>query len=337
MAFDQLRLIGKVLTFVFPFLGKLLLERVVAVRHRWTYKLVPGAKNVVVLGGSFAGIELAKRLAETLPTGFKAVWIEKNSHLNYSFAFPRFSVARGYEHKAFIPYDGVAKSCPPGILTRVQNTVVDITASHVALASGEKIDYEYLAIATGSSQPLPVQVAATERADACAELRSVQDTIRDSQRIALVGGGAVGIQLASDIKSFYPDKEVTLVHSRGQLLNHFGKRLHDYVLSVLREQKISVLLNERPQLPPGGSMSKATTLKFSDGHEESFDLVVRVPVPPFCSVLISLRWAVRVNDPIHPSYAPCIPTPSPRRHHAFSSAQRCKSLTLTTPAPTYSP
>ncbi|KAJ7621518.1 hypothetical protein DFH06DRAFT_1341145 [Mycena polygramma] len=194
MAFDQLRLIGKVLTFVFPFLGKLLLERVAAVRHRWTYKLVPGAKNVVVLGGSFAGIELAKRLAETLPTGFKA-------------RCPRLRA------QGVIPYDSVAKSCPPGILTRVQDTVVDITANHVALASGQNIEYEYPRdrhrLVPAAPRPGRGPWSAP---DACAELRSVQDNIRDSQRIALVGGGAVGIQLASDIKSFYPDKEVTLVH-----------------------------------------------------------------------------------------------------------------------------
>jgi NADH dehydrogenase FAD-containing subunit len=239
---------------------------------------MPEAKNVVVLGGSFAGLELVKGLAATLPTGFKAVFIEKNSHFNYMFNFPRFSVVQGYEHTAFIPYDGVAKSAPAGLVTRIQDTVVGLTATNVLLASSRKVDYEYLVIATGTSQSLPVQVESTEFVPACKELQSVQETIKASQKIAVVGAGAVGVELATDIKSFYPEKDVTLIHSRGQILNTFGKRLHDHVLPVLRDElDIRVLLNERPQLPRDRALLKATTLTFSDGHEEPFDLTVSIP------------------------------------------------------------
>ncbi|KAJ7922839.1 hypothetical protein B0H13DRAFT_1981952 [Mycena leptocephala] len=173
------------------------------------------------------------------------------------FNFPRFSVVQGYEHTAFIPYDGVAKSAPAGLVTRIQDTVVGLTATNVLLASGRKVDYEYLS--------LPVQVESTEFVPACKELQS----------IAVVGAGAVGVELATDIKSFYPEKDVTLIHSRGQILNTFGKRLHDHVLPVLRDElDIRVLLNERPQLPRDRALLKATTLTFSDGHEEPFDLTI---------------------------------------------------------------
>lgn len=218
-------------------------------------------------------MELVKGLAETLPTEFKVVWIEKNSHLNYSFNFPRYSVVTGHEHKAFIPYDGVSRGAPTGIVTRIQDTAVGLTEDQVLLASGDKIDYTYLAVATGASQPLPVQVSAMEHEDACNELQRVQETIHTSQTIAIVGAGAVGVELASDIKSFYPDKSVTLIHSRDQLLSHFGKRLQDYTLSVLRDElQIRVLLNERPKLPAG--MARSACLTFSDGREKQFDLTV---------------------------------------------------------------
>jgi NAD(P)H-nitrite reductase large subunit len=272
---DSIKLVGKALSFFIPYLGTLAAQRVAAIYHNWTWHDTPDAQNVVVIGGSFAGIELAKRLAETLPTEYKAVLIEKNSHLNYSFNFPRFSVMTGHEHEAFIPYDATCRGGPPGILTRIQDTVVDITEKQIILASGTKIDYTYLAIAAGSSQPLPVQVSATELPDACREMQGVQEKIKTSQRIAVVGGGAVGVQIASDIKSFYPDKDVTLIHSRGQLMNYFGKRLQDYTLTTLRDElKIRVLLNERPKLPPQGNMATSATLTFSDGSEEQFDLVV---------------------------------------------------------------
>ncbi|CAI7621925.1 unnamed protein product [Penicillium manginii] len=274
MTSDKVKVFTKAFGFFIPYLGRTALQRVAAVGHRWSWQNTPDAKNVVVLGGSFAGIELVKRLSETLPTGYKAIWIEKNSHLNFSFNFPRYSVLEGHEHAAFIPYDGIAKNAPAGIFTRIQDKAIGVTENNqIQLASGDNIDFEYLAIATGSSQPLPVQVTSTERNKGCHELQGVQKTIKASQKIAIIGGGAVGVEIASDIKDFYPDKEVTLVHSRGQLLNNFGKRFGDYTLNALRDElQIRVLLNERPAIP--GNFARGAALKFSDGHEEQFDLVI---------------------------------------------------------------
>ena len=229
-----------------------------------------------MIGGSFAGVELTKRLIATVPTGYKVILIEKNSHFHHVFNFPRFSVLQGHEHTAFIPYDGIAKGAPKGIFERVQDRVVGISDTHVLLESGEEIEYAYLAIATGSSQGLPTKVESTEREQGCAELRSVQEAIKSAEKIAVVGAGAVGVELVTDIKAFYPEKNVTLIHSRGQLLNRFGKRLHEYVLPVLQELKIRVLLGERPQLPAGKTLARNATLRFSDDREETFDLVVRL-------------------------------------------------------------
>ncbi|KAF7376442.1 Apoptosis-inducing factor 2 [Mycena sanguinolenta] len=272
---EHLKLIRGALRILPLFLSRALHRQFSAFLQRWTYKALPDAKNVVVLGGSFAGLPLVDGLAATLPTGYKVVFIEKNSHINFLFAFPRFSVVPGYEHTAFIPYDGIAKGAPAGLVTRIQDTAVGLTETHVRLASGREIEYEYLAIATGSSQPLPVQVSSTELVPGCRELQSVQQSIKASQKIAVVGAGAVGVQLSTDIKSFNPEKDVTLIHSRSQILNSFGKRLHDHVLPILQnEYKIRVLLNERPQLPKDRGLLRDQKITFADGHEEAFDLVM---------------------------------------------------------------
>lgn len=34
-----------------------------------------------MIGGSFSGVELAKRLIESVPTGYKVILVERNSHL----------------------------------------------------------------------------------------------------------------------------------------------------------------------------------------------------------------------------------------------------------------
>lgn len=306
MAFDKLKLYGKIITFFIPYSLKLLRQRIAALYHVWTYKVTSDAKNVVVLGGSWAGVELVRRLSESLPTGYKVIMVEKNSHFNYTFNFPRYSVLQGREHTAFIPYNGIVKRAPDGIFFHVQDTVENITATQVHLASGDTIDYEYLAIATGSAQPPPARLSSTDWQDGCSELRSIQESIKASKKIAVVGAGAVGIELATDAKEFYPDKEVTLIHSRGQLMNLFGKRLHDHLIPVLEELKVRVLLNERPQIPDGAIESEKT-LTFSDGREETFDMVVSCTKVLIlfslssCKHLLRMfRYPVRANVPTVP-------------------------------------
>ena len=280
MPSDKIKLFGKVITLLVPLAFKPLYQRIQALIHRWSYKQASTVKNVVVLGASFTGVQLTTKLSESLPTGYRVVMIEKNSHFNYSFNFPRYSVLLGHEKNAFIPYDGIARGAPKGVFHRIHDTAVQITKDQVHLASGGKIDYAYLAIATGSWQPVPAKVTSADRTEACAELRRVQDKIKLAKKIAIVGGGAVGVELAADIMSFYPEKRVTLIHSRAQLLPHFGIRLHEHVLTVFKELGVQVILGERPQMFAGvvGDDDKndgeQKSLRFADGHTEGYDFIV---------------------------------------------------------------
>ncbi len=318
MAWDKLTLVTKTLPWFLPYLLRASIHRITALFHKYSYKPTDNAKQVVVIGGSFAGLQLVRHLTETLPTGYKVVWIEKNSHLNFVFAFPRFSVVSGYEERAFIPYEGVENSAPNGILTRIQDRVVEVCDGCVKLANGETVEYAYLAIATGATRALPGQVAATERVDGAEELRGVQSVIKESQRIAVVGAGAVGVELAADIKDVFPDKEVTLVHSRDGVLNRFGKRLQEYTLSALRDDlKVRVLLNERPKLPKGEALVQSSTLQFSDGGTEEFDLIVySIPTlsPIYVLNLMHNRSAAQAKPPTRRCWPPYTQPPSPHPH-----------------------
>lgn len=85
----------------------------------------------------------------------------------------------------------------------------------------------------------------------------------------------MGVELAGDIKDSYSEKKVTLIHSREDLMNNFGKILKRHTLNALRnELGVRVVLKERPKLPGAGSMVQCATLSFSDGHKEDFDLIV---------------------------------------------------------------
>lgn len=284
---------------------------------------------MVVLGGSFAGVQLAKRLIETLPTGYRVILIEKNSHFNYLFNFPRYSVLQGHEQKAFVPYGGMAQGAPKGIFELVHDLATGIGDGVVELKSGARVEFEYLAIATGTRQNPPAQVRGTEKSDGCAELKDMQKKIEDIKSIAIVGGGPVGVQLAGDIKTFYEDKRVVLVHSREQLLPNFGKGLHDYVVDKMLKMDVDVRLGERPKLMNDAGPMR---LEFKDGGSEEFHLVVcpsknlRIRF-----VNLSRRSLVQDKSPTHPLLASLHLKQSHRRPEEFSSKQLCRSYSAIIP------
>lgn len=53
------------------------------------------------------------------------------------------------------------------------------------------------------------------------------ERLKAAPRIVVVGGGALGIQFAADLKDVYPDKEVTLLHSRHRMMPLYPQALHD--------------------------------------------------------------------------------------------------------------
>jgi NADH dehydrogenase FAD-containing subunit len=270
---DKARLYLKFIRFLVPYIPQLLIQKISSTIHRITYRPISDAKTVVVIGGSFAGFFVAQRLIQSLPTGYKLVLIEKNEHLHYVFNFPRFSVLQGKERMAFIPFDGLENASVAGIFERKQATVERLEKNKVVLSNGEEIDFEYCIMATGAKQPFPARLEASATDAACEELRRAQNGVKHAKTIAVVGAGAVGVEMATDIKAYYPEKEVTLFSSRDYVLPGFGPKLRDYALDAIKKLGVNVVLNVRPTIQrlPDGEGQK---LEFKDGHSEEFELIV---------------------------------------------------------------
>jgi NADH dehydrogenase FAD-containing subunit len=264
---DQVRMYARFILWAIPYIPQLLLQKIRTSIHRRTYKAKADAKVVVIIGGSFAGFFTAQQLIQSLPTGYKVILIEKNEHLHYVFNFPRFSVLQGKERTAFIPFDGLEKLAVDGIYERKQATVRKLEKNKVVLDNGEEVVFQYAVVATGASQPFPGRMAASATDAACEELKRIQKQIEAAQRIAVVGAGAVGVEMATDIKAYYPNKDVTLLSSRDYLLAGFGPKLRESALEASKALGVNVVLRARPKI-------QGQELHFADGRVDEFDLVV---------------------------------------------------------------
>jgi apoptosis-inducing factor 2 len=207
-------------------------------------------KNVVVVGAAFAGYSAARILAASLPRDgrYRVVVIEPNSHFNFTWVMPRFCVVEGHEHKAFIPYTpGFFSQGPKDMVHWVRDRATSVQKGNVMLRSGQAIPYEYLIIATGSTvaNGLPSRPGVESKTEGMELLKAMQARIKAAARIVVAGGGAVGVELATDAKDQYPEKSVTLVHSRPAVMHRFGPGLQNAAMDALQALGVDVILGER--------------------------------------------------------------------------------------------
>ncbi|KAJ7507969.1 FAD/NAD-P-binding domain-containing protein [Mycena galericulata] len=248
--------------------------------------------NLVVVGGSYVGMKFVDTIAPEVFETHNTVLIEKNSHFEHIFAFPRISVIPGFSNKAFVPYSNAFHATPPGSTSVVHGAAAQILPDKVVLQSGESIPYEYLVMATGTGL-LPVK--SRTKAEGVAFANALQDRVKESTNIAVVGGGASGVQLATDAKEFYPSKNITLIHSRDQLMNRFHPQLHEVVLEKLKAAGINVILGQRVKIPSTGSFptsGPAYNVELADGRLIPADIAIScIGAVPLSSPMESLSPA----------------------------------------------
>jgi len=207
-------------------------------------------KAIVIVGGGAFGSALARNLSGKLdPTKFNLSLITSRCHYIHLIAATRFTVtAEGnLEDTALIPYDKLLLN---GNGTIVFGTATSIQEKGPAqggdliLDNGESVWYDVLVLATGTiwSGPLDFPVA---DADVRAFINQSRKKYEAAREIVLVGGGAVGIETAGEIRDTFPNKKVTIVHGGDLLLNNvYPKRFRRDVERRVRERNIDIILRD---------------------------------------------------------------------------------------------
>lgn len=108
--------------------------------------------------------------------------------------------------------------------------------------------YDYLIAASGLRRVFPTVPQSLCRDDFLNEAKLHRKNVQDAQEgVVIVGGGAVGVEMATEIKELNPNQKVTLVHSRDRLLSAepLPDDFKDRVCDILRETGIEVILGQR--------------------------------------------------------------------------------------------
>ncbi|KAG2188194.1 hypothetical protein INT44_000946 [Umbelopsis vinacea] len=214
-------------------------------------------KNIVIIGGSCAAIGSAVTWRDAPLPSHRLIIIEQKSHFHHVYAFPRAAVKSGFEESLFVPYDNMFnKDNKVGQVIRAKAIAIHpnkVELDREVEGFGSFVPFSHLIYAAGTSIPAPGHFEAYDKAKGIGYLQAYQNLIRQSQKPVIIGGGAVGLELAAEIKDNYPEKEVTLIHSRDQYLAPYKYSLHQMTYNLLKNKLgVRQIMRDRVNLPEGG-------------------------------------------------------------------------------------
>jgi NADH dehydrogenase FAD-containing subunit len=224
--------------------------------------------TVVVVGGGYGGSAVAKALdAEA-----DVVLIDPRDAFVHSAGSLRALARPDWADNIFFPYDT--------LLTRgtvIRDRAVSVDPGGVELASGRRVEADYLVLATGSGYAHPGKPRAESTGEALDDLRRTHKELVGAERVLIAGAGPVGLELAGEIKAEWPHKQVTVVDPNERLLAAFRPEMREDLHRQLDELdirlRLGTLLTAPPPTEPG--QVETFTVATTDGDELTADIWFR--------------------------------------------------------------
>ena len=179
---------------------------------------------VAVLGGGYAGVNVAKSLDDVA----EVLLIEPKDAFVHNVAALRALVAPSWLPRIYLPYAGLL-----GHGRVIRDRAAKVDAGRVELASGDVIQADYIVLATGSAYPFPAKSDLESTAAAHEQVLAAHAALAAAGRVLLLGAGPVGVELAGEIAAIWPDKDITLLDPAGDVL---GARFRPELKAEIRRQ-----------------------------------------------------------------------------------------------------
>ncbi len=231
-----------------------------------------GKKRVVIVGGGFSGLNVAKRLRRS---GFQIVLIDRNNYHQFPPLIYQVASAGMEPSSISFPFRKIFAH-RPDVYFRMAELRAVFPERKIIQTSIGKVDYDYLVLAAGATtnfygnknvaaEAMPMKTVAEamglqnailanlERSITCATKLEQQELLN----VVIVGGGATGVEVAGVLSEMkrtvlphdYPDLDASLmniylIEAGNRLLSGLSPESSEAVERFLRNMGVNVLLNK---------------------------------------------------------------------------------------------
>jgi NADH oxidase (H2O2-forming) len=231
--------------------------------------------DVLIIGGSAAGMVAAL-------TG-KAYWskkefilVKKQKEMMVPCGIPYIFGTLENSDKNLMPVDAALQKS--GITSLVDEaTDIDTEKKVVFFASGEKISYQKLVIATGSTPVNPKWLKGVDLENVFVipkdkiYLDDMKNKLGATKNIAVIGAGFIGVELSDElIKQGY---KVTLIEKLPNILNFaFDAEIAEKIHEILIARGVNIIVGKGISKVLGEN--KVEAIELEDGQKIEMDAVV---------------------------------------------------------------
>ncbi|KAK5988671.1 Oxidoreductase OXR1 [Cladobotryum mycophilum] len=244
--------------------------------------------RVFIAGGSYAGLSAAVNLLDLgdglsprmarepyvhhphVPkVNFQITIADERDGYYHLIGSPLALAEKEYAKKAWVKFQDIPALQIPNVKF-AQGSVSSIdceakTATVLDSVTNEATthEYDYFIATTGLRRVWPVVPQSLTRKQYLVEVEEHIRALENAKHgVVVVGGGAVGIEMAAELKLVMPELKVTLVHSRDKLLSSepLPDECKDISLDMVKEANVEVLMNHR--------LASSTKVETTDGTAE---------------------------------------------------------------------
>lgn len=224
-------------------------------------------KKIVIIGGGFAGCELAKSLESVA----EVTLVDPKDSFVHTPATIRAVVDPGLVDQLIIPYNDFIKE---GRV--IKGWINKIDRDGVILADGQNIDGDIIIVATGSEYAAPFKSADADLGKFRNAQKLAHEQLIDAKTIAIVGAGPVGTELAGEIASSPLEKEVHLISAETSLFPIYKPAFASKLTEQLEKLGVKIHLNSAVADLQSLTSPYAGSVKFERGGGVDADLVFPV-------------------------------------------------------------
>lgn len=260
-------------------------------------------KKLVLIGNGMAGVNCIEQILKLAPNRYDITIFGSEPHPNYNRIMLSSVLAGDADINDIVinSWDWYREN---NIIIHAGHTVsnIDTKRKIVSTESGIQVPYDDVIIATGSLPfMLPLPGADKKGVIAFRDIKDCEtmfETAKKYKKAVVIGGGLLGLEAARGLLNL--NMEVSVVHSNKILMNRQLDETGGIMLQKeLQQQGMKFLLGKNTEKILG--KERVTGLRFTDGSEESADLVVMaVGIKPNAAMAkksgIEINRGILVND-----------------------------------------
>ncbi|WP_088830056.1 NAD(P)/FAD-dependent oxidoreductase [Paenibacillus tyrfis] len=200
-------------------------------------------KKLVILGGGYGGLTVAKELLEgDIPADTVMIMVDRMPYQGLKTEY--YALAAGtvseQDVRVHFPVD------PRLILKYGEVTAVDPEQKVIRFANDEPLSYDWLVIALGCVDKYHNIPGAEEFSNSIQSLSATRKTYQASNdaapygQITIVGGGLSGVEMAAELRESRQDLNIRILDRGASVLSPFPERLQRYVREWMLEHDIEL-------------------------------------------------------------------------------------------------